>query len=106
MSNGKREEADQALGRQSETDIAERFIGRRDMLVGLWAGEQLGLPEENRTIYALEVMAAGMMDPEPYGVVDKIAHDFTERGISISRGQILVQFSKSHRQVAAALVAA
>ena len=101
MSNGR-----QDLTPRFDSDIAERFIGRRDMLVGLWAGEQLGLPEDGRTMYALEVMAAGMMDPEPNGVVDKIEHDFTERGLSITRGQILAQFSKSHRQVAARLMAA
>ena len=104
MSNGRQDRA--LTSRWLENDIAERFIGRRDMLVGLWAGEQLGLPEESRTIYALQVMAAGMMDPEPNGVVDKIEHDFTEGGVSISRGRILVQFSKSHRQVAARLMAA
>jgi hypothetical protein len=99
MSNGK-QEANRDLSLRFENDIADRFIGRRDMLVGLWAGEKLGLPEEDRTIYALEVMAAGMMDPEPDGIVAKIAHDFTERGILIGRGQILVQLSKSHRLVA------
>jgi hypothetical protein len=103
MSNGRQ---DRALTSRFENDIAERFIGRRDMLVGLWAGEQLGLPEESRTIYALEVMAAGMMDPEPNGAVDKVERDFTERGIAITRGQILMQISKSHRQVAARMMAA
>jgi hypothetical protein len=93
MSNGK-QEANRDLTLRFENDIADRFIGRRDMLVGLWAGEKLGLPEENRTIYALEVMAAGMMDPEPDGIVDKITHDFTKRGILIDRGQILAQLAR------------
>ena len=31
-----------------ETDTRDHLIGRRDMLVGLWAGEQLGLPGESR----------------------------------------------------------
>ena len=29
-------------------DARDHLIGRRDMLVGLWAGELLGLPEESR----------------------------------------------------------
>ena len=82
-----------------ENHIEDRVIGRRDMLVGLWAGAQLGLPEESRAIYALEVMAAGLMEPRPDDVVDKIMHDFTTRGIPIARGQILVQLSKIHRLV-------
>ena len=93
MSNGR-----QDLSPRFDNDIDERSIGRRDMLVGLWAGEQLGLPEDDRTMYALEVMAAGMMDPEPNGVVDKIEHDFAERGLSITRGQIFAQLGKSHRR--------
>jgi len=100
MSNGR-----QDLTPRFDSDIAERFIGRRDMLVGLWAGEQLGLPEDGRTMYALEVMAAGMMDPEPDGIVDKIAHDFTKQGILIGRWQILVQLNKSNRLVAERIVA-
>jgi hypothetical protein len=44
-------------------------------------------------------MAAGLMDPRPDDVVDKMMHDFSMRGIPITRGQILVQLSKTHRLV-------
>jgi hypothetical protein len=92
-------ETDRGFLVRFENHIEDRMIGRRDMLVGLWAGAQLGLPEESRAVYALEVMAAGLMDPRPDDVVDKIMHDFSTRGISITRGQILVQLSKIHRLV-------
>jgi hypothetical protein len=36
---------------------------------------------------------------------DKIAHDFTKRGILIGREQILVQLSKSNRLVAERIIA-
>jgi hypothetical protein len=90
---------DRELTLRLENHIEERMIGRRDMLVGLWAGAQLGLPEDSRAIYALEVMAAGLMDPRPDDVVDKLMHDFSTSGIPITRGQILVQLSKIHRLV-------
>ena len=90
---------DRGFPMRFENPIEDRMIGRRDMMVGLWAGAQLGLPEESRAIYALEVMAAGLMDPRPDDVVDKIMHDFSTRGIPITRGQILVQLSKIHRLV-------
>ncbi len=92
-------EADRGFAARFANHIEDRVIGRRDMLVGLWAGARLGLPEESRAIYALEVMAAGLMDPRPDDVVDKIMHDFTTRGIPITRGEILVQLSKIHRLV-------
>jgi hypothetical protein len=80
-----------------ETGTRDHLIGRRDMLVGLWAGEQLGLPGESRAIYALEVMAAGLLETGPEDVVDKISRDFIKRGIDITRGEILVQVHKKHR---------
>jgi hypothetical protein len=93
MSNASAE-GDRGFPMRFENHIEERMIGRRDMLVGLWAGAQLGLPEDSRAIYALEVMAVGLTD-----VVDKLMHDFSTNGIPITRGQILVQLSKTHRLV-------
>jgi hypothetical protein len=98
MSNASAE-ANRGFPVRFENHIEERMIGRRDMLVGLWAGAQLGLPEDSRAIYALEVMAAGLMGPRPDDVVDKLMHDFSTRGIPVTRGQILVQLSKVHRLV-------
>jgi hypothetical protein len=98
MSNASAE-GDRGFPMRFENHIEERMIGRRDMLVGLWAGAQLGLPEDSRAIYALEVMAVGLMDPRPDDVVDKLMHDFSTNGIPITRGQILVQLSKTHRLV-------
>jgi hypothetical protein len=83
------------------SDDRDHLIGRRDMLVGLWAGELLGLPEEGRAMYAMEVMAAGLLDSEPADVVDKISRDFAGRGIHFTKDEILAQVSKKHRLVAA-----
>ena len=44
-------------------------------------------------------MTAGLMDPSPDDIVDKLMHDFSRNGIPITRGQILVQLSKIHRLV-------
>jgi len=43
-------EADRGLAVRFENHTEDRLIGRRDMLIGLWAGAQLGLPEGSRTI--------------------------------------------------------
>src|SRR3974390_3687378 len=91
------ESAELDLTARLGTSTRGHLIGRRDMLVGLWAGEQLGLPGESRAIYALEVMAAGLLETGPEDVIDKISHDFVKRGIDITRGKILVQVSKKHR---------
>jgi hypothetical protein len=78
----------------------DRVVGQRDMLVGLWAGTHLGLAEEGRATYALQVMAAGLMRPEPADVVDKVARDFRKQGVPIDRREILCQLSRTHRLVA------
>jgi hypothetical protein len=41
------------------------------------------------------------LESEPKNVVDKISRDFTERGIPVTRGEILVQVTKNYRLVAA-----
>ena len=83
------------------SDARDHLIGRRDMLVGLWAAELLGLPEESRAMYAMEVMAAGLLESEPDDLADKILRDFAEQGIRVTRGEILVQVTSNHRMVEA-----
>jgi len=91
--------------RPIENGTEDRVIDHRNMLVGLWAGARLGVPEESRVVYALEVWADGLKARGPDDLVDKIARDFAERGIPIIRGHILVQLSKMHRFVTAQYVA-
>ena len=92
-------EASRNLGAQFANDSADRMNARCNMRVGLWAGAQLGLPEESRAVYALEVMVAGMIDPGHDEVVEKIMHDFTKQGIPMTRRQILTQLSKDQNFV-------
>ena len=95
-------EAPRNLAMQFASDSVDRLNARCNMRVGIWAGAKLGLPEESRAVYALEVMVAGMIDPGHDDVVDKIMHDFTRHGIPMTRRQILVQLSKDHHYAAAA----
>jgi hypothetical protein len=93
-------EVQQNLSKHFEADSADRRIARRNMQIGLWAGTQLKLSQEGCAIYALEVMVAGMIDSGHDEVVEKIMGDFAKQGVSISRGQILVQLSKNCRSAA------
>jgi hypothetical protein len=79
---------------QRDTDSADRLVARCNMRIGLWAGAQLGLPDESRAIYALGVMAAGMFGPGHDDVVDKLVFDFAEHDIPITRIQILARLAK------------
>ena len=92
-------EAPRNFAVQFASDSADRLNARCNMRVGLWAGAKLGLPEESRAVYALEVMLAGMVDSGHDDVVDKIMRDFAKRGIPVTRRQILVQLGKDHHFV-------
>jgi hypothetical protein len=89
-------EAPRNLAAQFATESTDRLNARRNMRVGLWAGAKLGLPEERRAVYALEVMLSGMIDFGHDDVIDKIMHDFNKHEIPMTRGQILAQLSKEH----------
>jgi len=93
-------EAPRNFAVQFVADSADRLNARRNMRLGLWAGSKLGLPEESCAVYALEVMAAGMIDSGHDDVVDKIKRDLTKQGIPMTRRQILAQLSESHQLVA------
>jgi hypothetical protein len=88
-------EAPRDFSVQFAADSADRLNARCNMRVGLWAGSKLGLPEEGRAVYALEVMVAGMIDSGHDDVVDKIMHDFNKQGIPMTRRQLLLQLGTS-----------
>jgi hypothetical protein len=92
-------EAPRDFAAQFAADSADRMNARCNMRVGLWAGAKLGMSEERRAAYALEVMVAGMIDAGHDDVVDKIMHDFAERGVPMARRQILEQLSKDQQFV-------
>jgi hypothetical protein len=87
------------IAAQFAADSADRMNARRNMRVGIWAGARLGLSEEGCAAYALEVMVAGMIDAGHDDVVDKIMHDFAERSIPMTRGQLIAQLSEDHHYV-------
>ena len=92
-------ETPQNSASQFVADSADRMRARCNMRVGLWAGAKLGLSEEARAVYALEVMVAGMVDAGHDDVVDKIMHDCAKRDIPMTRGRILAQLNKDHHYV-------
>ena len=89
-------EPPQNFARQFAADSADRMKARCNMRVGLWAGAKLGLSEESRAAYAVEVMIAGMVDAGHGDVVDKIMHDCAKRNIPMTRWRILAQLNREY----------
>lgn len=69
-----------------ETDF--RVQARRNKLLGLWAAEQMGLPEDTREAYAREVIEADLAEPGIDDVVAKVMADFKAKGVDISEHRV------------------
>lgn len=71
-----------------EVATSHSIIGRRNMLIGVWAGEQLGLGEDALFDYVRSVMDADLLEPGPQDVINKVRSDFAGRGIAITEAGI------------------
>ena len=81
---------------QIDEAIEECMVSRRNFYLGLWAGRQLDLPEEELRPYAEAVVDVDHEEPGHEDVIRKIARDFAERGREITRTEILRQLVRTH----------
>jgi hypothetical protein len=65
-----------------------RTIIRRNMLLGMWAAEKLGLAGPDADAYA-DALALSTVDPECSDVLGRIRKDFDDAGVIQSDEQIL-----------------
>jgi hypothetical protein len=54
---------------------------RRDRMLGLWAGERLGLTGEAREDYVLSVMRSNLKEPGDDDVFQKVLADLADKGV-------------------------
>lgn len=91
------------------TDIEHATRGqvnaRRNYLVGLWAGNMLGLNDRELSSYVREVMLSDYQEPGPQDVVRKVSSDLAQSGYSIGEGEVLRQLQAVERGVRAELLA-
>jgi hypothetical protein len=61
---------------------------RRNMFLGLWAAEKMGLAGEKAEAYA-KALSVGTLDPEKRDVFSIVRSDFDAAGVAQSDAQIL-----------------
>ena len=61
---------------------------RRNRLIGLWAGEKLGLSDLELDEYSAAVQRADLREKGDDDVLQKIVADFAEKGVDILPSQI------------------
>lgn len=82
-----------------------RITSRRNRLLGLWAAEQFGMPDNQALDYAKEVVLADFEEPGDDDVVRKVLGDFTERGLEMNdqtlRKEMIRLMDEAGRQIEA-----
>jgi hypothetical protein len=82
-----------------------RITSRRNRLLGLWAAEQFGIPENKTLDYAKEVVLADFEEPGDDDVVRKVLADFAERGLEMDeqklRKEMIRLIDEAGRQIEA-----
>ncbi|MEO6378586.1 MAG: DUF1476 domain-containing protein [Caulobacteraceae bacterium] len=85
-----REKAFEA-GFAHQQEVEFKAAARRDRVVGLWAGEKLGLTGDALQNYALSVMRADLKEAGDDDVLQKIVADFAEKGVDVPASQVRAQ---------------
>lgn len=82
-----------------------RITSRRNRLLGLWAAQKFGMPDNQALDYAKEVVLSDFEEPGDDDVVRKVLADFTERGLEMDeqglRKEMIRLMDKAGRQIEA-----
>jgi hypothetical protein len=87
MSSFEKREEDFEKKFAHDEEMRFRAVARRNKLIGLWAGEKLGLVGTSAQAYANEIVAAFINSP-PDALFKKLRKDFDEHGVAQSDHQI------------------
>ena len=71
-----------------QQDAEFKAEARRDRLLGLWAGEKLGLSGDALQNYMLSVMRADLREPGDTDVYEKIVADFAEKDVKVMPSEV------------------
>jgi hypothetical protein len=74
---------------------------RRNYLLGLWAGRQLGLRKGELSIYVEEVMLSDFEEPGPNDILRKVEADLRRAGFHVEHRELLDRFKTIERSVRA-----
>ena len=77
-----------------DKELEFKATARRNKLLGLWAANLLGIHGAEAETYAKSVVKADMEKPGDADVVEKILHDFKERGVDMSEHRLRKQMTE------------
>lgn len=85
---------------QRDQEKLFRILSRRNRLLGRWAADIFGLPEDEAVAYAKEVVQADFEEPGEEDVFRKVTKDFADRGIEMDEKTLRKQMLKLRDEAA------
>jgi hypothetical protein len=81
-----------------DEELKFKIASRRRKLLGLWAGEKFGLPDEAALEYAMEIVKFGTTSKEAGAVVNKIIADAEKNSINLTQDEVREQMEVFERE--------
>lgn len=73
---------------EHDQELQFKVTARRNRLLGLWAAQELGMPESERDAYAKSVVMADFDKPGDSDVVEKVLKDFSDKGVAMTEHRL------------------
>jgi hypothetical protein len=95
------DDREQGYERKFAEDEALEFkaVARRNRLLGLWAGELMGLEDKHLQDYAAAIVRSEVTAPDEEDVLRRVHGDLVGAGLKVTEGQVL---GKMHELLAVA----
>ncbi len=71
-----------------DEELKFKISSRRRKLLGLWAGEVMGLGDEDALNYAKDIIGFGIDDNSPGAVINKILQDAAAKNVQLTEAQV------------------
>src|SRR5689334_13001228 len=71
-----------------DEEIEFKATARRNRMLGLWAGELMGLEQPGLDEYAAAIVRADVTEPNDEDVLRRVSRDLEGAGLKVSEGQV------------------
>jgi hypothetical protein len=83
-----REKSEEARYKHDQ-DLSFRVMARRNKLLGLWAAERMGLPEDESAAYAKQIVELQLDKDGDHAILRKILADLEFNGLTVKDSEAL-----------------
>ncbi|HLK25939.1 MAG TPA: DUF1476 domain-containing protein [Caulobacteraceae bacterium] len=77
-----------------DEELEFKATARRNRMLGLWAGELMGLAEANLDEYAAAIVRADVTEPNDEDVLRRVSRDLEGAGIKVTEGQVMAKMDE------------